>query len=294
MSIRRRLRERHLHHRELLDRLLLPVTSVEQNPDSSFTLSKWYLDAIGDDGDVLIAYAAEVRWRALAIRYTSTLVQRAGSETRVRATLRRADSPSFSDGALTWASPALEVAGRWKPLESEARDTILARDEGRVEWRCHVPRARAEIEIAGEPPIRGLGYAEHLTLTLAPWRLPIDELWWGRFLSEDASLVWIDWRGPHSHQLVLLDGCAIGPARIDENGLTAEDGSMSLALESPRVLREGALGKTALSILPAVETVLPVRILATEETKWAARGTLHRGSSTTRGWAIHEVVRWPC
>lgn len=269
-------------------------TTPRDEPASTFELSKWYLDAIGDDGDVFIAYAAEVRWRALSIRYTSTLVQRAGSETRVRATLRRADPPSFSGPRLTWASPSLDVAGRWDPLEPEARSTILDREDGSVVWRCHVPRAHAQIDLAGEAPIVGFGYAEHLTLTLAPWRLPIDELLWGRFLSDDTSLVWIDWRGPHRRQLVLLDGRELGPARIDERGLATEDGALALTLEAPRVLREGALGKTALSILPAVETVLPVRILATEETKWAARGTLHRGGKRTQGWVIHEVVRWPC
>ena len=265
-------------------------------PRSSFELSKWYLDCVSDDGDVIIAYAAEVRWRALAIRYTSTLVRRAGEETRVRATLRGADAPSFEGfegGAIAWSAPSLDVAGRWEPLEGPAEDTVLARDDGRVEWRCHAPRARATIELAGGPPIRGLGYVEHLTLTLAPWRLPIDELWWGRFLSDDVSLVWIDWRGSHTRQVVLLGGAAAGPARIDEHGLATRDGSIALHLHEPHVLRQGALGKTALAILPAVETLLPVRILATDETKWVARGTLHRGDTRTEGLVIHEVVRWP-
>jgi hypothetical protein len=156
-----------------------------------------------------------------------------------------------------------------------------------------MPRARAEVSLADGSSVRGLGYAEHLTVTLAPWLLPIDELRWGRFLADDAALVWIDWRGPHTRRLFLLDGVPLGGAHLDDDGLATEDGSIRLAFEAPRVLREGAIGRTTLSILPAVETILPVRILATEERKWVARGVLDRGGRRSRGWVIHETVRWP-
>jgi hypothetical protein len=278
------MRHGHVHHRQLL-----PVS--EQH--GGFKLSKWYLDGVGEGGDVCIAYAAEVRWRALALQYTSTLVQRAASATRIDATLRSAPPPARDGAAITWSAPALGVSGRWTAREPEVRETILAQDDGRVEWRCLMPRADAEITLASGPPIRGFGYVEHLELTVAPWQMPIDELWWGRFLAEDTSLVWIDWRGPHRRQVVLLGGAARGPARIDEHGLEADDGALRLTLAEPRVLREGALGKTALAILPAVETLLPMRILATEERKWVARGTLHHQGRRREGWVIHEVVRWP-
>ncbi|APR79280.1 Hypothetical protein A7982_04627 [Minicystis rosea] len=269
------------------------MTRAGDEPRSTFELSKWYLDCVGEGGDVFIAYAAEVRWRALSLRYTSTLVQRAGHATHIEATLRSAPPPVIDGGVLTWAAPALDVSGRWEARAPEVRDTVLEADDGRVEWRCWMPKARAEIALASGP-IRGLGYAEHLTLTVPPWQMPIDELWWGRFLSEDASLVWIDWRGPHTRHVVFLDGEARGPAHIDERGLATADGAVRLALTEPRVLREGALGKTALAILPAVDAVLPVRILATEERKWVARGTLDRDGHHSEGWVIHEVVRWPC
>jgi hypothetical protein len=262
-----------------------------EEPRAVFELSKWYLDVVSDDGDAFIAYNAEVRWRALALAYTSTLVQRAGQETRVESTLRSAAAPVLSGGVLSWSAPALGVAGKWTSLAPPTADTILASDEGRVEWRCHQPRARAEVTFDRAPAIRGLGYTEHLTLTLPPWQMPIDELRWGRFLSEDATLIWIDWRGAHRKQLVLLDGAPLGDARIDERGVEA--GPVRLTLAEPRVLRQGALGKTALAVLPAVETVLPVRILATDERKWLARGTLEHGGVRAGGWVIHEVVRWP-
>jgi hypothetical protein len=258
----------------------------------SFALSKWYLDCVADSGDVVIAYLAELRYGALALRYASTLVQRAGAPTCVRATLLGAAPPAHEGPHLVWSAPALGASGRWEALDAEVADTVLARRDGQVAWRCLMPRARAEVALDDGPPIAGLGYAEHLTVTLAPWSLPIDELRWGRFLSEDAALVWIDWRGPHRRRVVLLDGSA-APARVDDEGLTAEDGSFTLRFEAPRLLREGAIGRTTLSILPAVETVFPTRILRTEERKWVARGVLTRGDRVSTGWVIHEVVRWP-
>jgi len=256
-----------------------------------FVLSKYYLDCVSDGGDVFIAYAAEVRWRALALSYTAVLVQRAGQETGVDATLRGAPEPAFDGDVLSWSAPALGVAGRWASRAAPVSDTILEREDGEVAWRCLQPRASAEVTFASAPPVRGLGYTEHLTVTVPPWQMPIDELRWGRFLAPGAALVWIDWRGPYAKQLVLLDGAPLGPATIDDHGLSA--GATRLTLGAPRVLREGALGKTALAVLPAVETLLPVRILATEERKWVARGALSHGGREHEGWVVHEVVRWP-
>jgi hypothetical protein len=55
------------------------------------------------------------------------------------------------------------------------------------------------------------------------------------------------------------------------------------------VLRSGRIGDTALSILPDLASLFPGRIVGLFETKWLSRGAL----GGERGWAIHEVVRWP-
>ena len=53
--------------------------------------------------------------------------------------------------------------------------------DGIVDWTCEMPRARTRIgEVCGD------GYAEVLHMTVPPWKLPIDELRWGRFHGQGA------------------------------------------------------------------------------------------------------------
>ena len=59
------------------------------------------------------------------------------------------------------------------------------------------PAAEVSVSLRGFAPLRGTGYAERILITIPPWRLPIRELRWGRWIGEAASrsVVWIDWRG---------------------------------------------------------------------------------------------------
>jgi hypothetical protein len=258
-----------------------------------FTLSKWYLDCVGGDGDALVAYAAEMRWGPLTLRYASTLRRRPGElEATAATTMREVPWPVESALDVTWSAPLLGLEGRWTGLGGPIEATVLESTEGSVRWRCIHPRARAAVTHAGER-IEGLGYVEVLTLTMAPWRLPIDELRWGRFLGERHALVWIDWRGPHSRRVAWLDGAQVDLARVDTDLVASERGQVRLSIDPGGLLRRGALGRTALAVVPAVDRLLPVRILATDETKWCARGVLDADGDMDTGWVVHEVVSWP-
>jgi len=257
----------------------------------NFELSKWYMDCVSDAGDVLVAYVAELRWGRIRLPYASVLFGRAGEAPTVLSTVRASPQPELSGDALSWACPALGVAGCWKSLAAPVGATLFESAEGRVEWRCHQPRARVEIAM-GERSVSGLGYAEHLRLTIEPWRMPIDELRWGRFVGERHSLVWIDWRGAHAKRVVLFDGSDAGPCRLDEHGVAGERGDVRLTIDEGRVLRSGSIGKTALSNVPGLGR-FPLRILAVDETKWCAPGAIEGAHGRDHGWVIHEVVRWP-
>jgi hypothetical protein len=233
-----------------------------------FHLSKWYLDCVTEDGRVFVAYSARLRWHALSLDYTTVL---GGASS-----LKPCPAPECSGDRIEWRAPKVGVEGSWLALEAPVCETLYDAD-GTVEWSCLLPRGSAQVRVGSER-LRGLGYVERLDMTVPPWRLPIDELHWGRLLTAAGSVVWIDWRGAHSKRLVLRNGAAAEPELLTR-----------LELGRGLVLRDGALGRTALSIIPKVERLFPWRILHVRETKWRSRGLLDGVS----GWAIHEEVRWP-
>ena len=226
-----------------------------------FTLRKWYLDCVTAAGEAVVLYQARLRWGPLALRYASLL----GGRTTLRAT----PEPSVEGDTVRWSAPRLAVTGTWRGLAPERRENLVPG----VEWRCVQPRARASLQIAGRE-VSGLGYVELLILTVPPWRLPIDELRWGRFCSEDRGAVWIEWRGAHPLRVALIDG------------VPADFHAGSLRLHDERVLRSGRIGET---VIPRLRRLFPARIARLSETKWVSRGEL----AGSEGWAIHEVVRWP-
>jgi hypothetical protein len=132
-----------------------------------------------------------------------------------------------------------------------------------------------------------------LELTLPPWRLPIWELRWGRFVTHGHSLVWNHWKGPRPLSFVALDGATGEAAEVSETRVVVGGSGAVLEMREPRVLRSGRLGQTALSKIPLVREHLPLRMLQVRETKWLSRAALSVDGATHEGWAVHELVRWP-
>ena len=154
------------------------------------------------------------------------------------------------------------------------------------------PKATAKVSIKNQHQLKGLGYVEHLLMSLPPWRLPLDELRWGRFLSDEDALVWIDWRGETNIKLVFLNGAQVESPEVSEHEIVLGLEETSLALDDDRIMREGPLIKTALSMIPGLQKLIPLRSLRANECKWRSRGILRRGEYLSVGWAIHEIVRW--
>jgi len=264
---------------------------LSSNP--SFVLSKWYFDCVADDGRTFIGYLAELRWKSLAIHYQSILLHPEKDGARTRSSLRRCRPPVVSRSRLTCKSPAFQIDGTWNALEPPIEATVLESDSGTIQWHCLRPRAAARVRIGKAQTISGLGYAEHVRLTIPPWRLPLQELRWGRFLSATDSLIWMDWRGPYSKRLVFHNGSAVLAGTITDQQVVLRDHEAVLDFESSCVVREGAVAKTALSIIPRVEKLFPMPVLGIRECKWKSRAVLRRsGMAVTNGWAIHEVVQW--
>jgi hypothetical protein len=266
----------------------LPDRRRARDDAAVFSLRKWYLDCVADSGELCIAYRAELAIGTARLSTASLLRFDEQRASRSRWTVRSCPEPS-GDGVLSWEAAALDLSARFEARDPPCAATLLDGADGRVRWRCTHPRAAVEMRIAGEV-LRGTGYAEVLDLTVPPWKLPIDELRWGRLLTASHGVVWIEWRGSHPQRLVFVDGRSVA-GELDEHGVRSE--TARAVLHEARVLRRGRIGDTVLSAVPGLEQLVPGRILGLEETKWRSRGTLQIGSSEEQGWAIHELVRWP-
>jgi hypothetical protein len=215
-----------------------------------------------------------------------------GEDSITRYSLRKVVVPVEDGARLRWQSKALGITGVWERLDPAFDAQIYASREGDVNWHCVHPRASAEVTLGHGVVLRGIGYVERLVMTIEPWKLPLDELHWGRFLSDSDSLVWIDWQGTRSYRLVLKNGVPRNSTRVDEMGIALE-GNEHLFLRESAVLRTGALGKTGLRGIPGLSQSFPAAVLNIRECKWRSRGEFVGGKSESSGWAIHEVVNWP-
>ena len=260
----------------------------------AFELSKWYADCVTAEGDAAIVYHAELRWLAITVHYSSLLIHGAGSPTRVLYSLRKRPAPVLQGDQISWQSPDWLVAGTWQDLGPSYSNLLFQSESGSLEWNCIAPRASAVIRVGSEPTLRGWGYVEHLRLSLAPWKLPIRRLRWGRFVNETDALVWIDWSGPYTKRVVYLNGTVVTATEISDSEIVLKDQEGVLRLDAAFVLRDGLLGSTALSVVPHLDRVFPDSVLNMRECKWLSRAVLQRpGYPDSIGMAIHEVVEWP-
>ncbi len=256
-----------------------------------FALSKWYCDCVSDEGLAFVGYWARMRWGLLRIPYTASLYKPPGDATRERYFIRPCAAPTVQDDALHWECERLGIRAVWTGRVPAVRRVLLETDEGSITWSCHFPSAQVRIDLAGNEGFSGLGYAEQLSMSVKPWRLPFDELRWGRYLSAEDAVAWIEWRGRESRQWVFHNGMELQGATVGTGHLELPNDHGILELGDAVVLREGRLASRALRTLPAARVWLPSGIRNAYETKWVARGSLTNSTRSSSGWVIHEVVR---
>lgn len=210
----------------------------------------------------------------------------ADGRARMSTSLSAGSEPRFDNGGLTWVSPPIGVEARLMPNCSGAESQL---HEG-VRWNCVMPSADAVVQLPGRT-LRGGGYGELLEITMAPWRLPIRELYWGRATCGTTSLVWIRWSGAHPLQHVWRNGVAVDATLVEDDRILLADG-MHLEMSERVVLREERLAET-LKPLRALAAIGARALHDTVERKWRSRGALFDGDRRIgEGWVIHERVEF--
>ncbi len=263
----------------------------DRNTKSEFSLQKYYVDLVTDEGHYFIGYSARLNWRAIKINYRATLHHPSFLGVKAGPSLSPRDGPVDDDSVLTWRSPTLGFDGQWRRLAPAERHVLHEDDEGVVDWTCSQPSARVQLTTASGATFSGLGYVEFLKLTIPPWRLGFRTLLWGRFVSEDHSVVWIEWQGKHDLVLLICDGQRAANPQISDNRIRCED--FELSLERADIIREDSIAETLVSKIPSVLRAAPIEFLGGKEHKYVSRGRLaFADGSNHTGWVIHERVSW--
>jgi len=247
---------------------------------ASFLLAKWYMDCVTEEGEAAILYFADLHWRAIRARIGSVLTTGPDETPVTRTSLGRYELDSSAEMILV-AHPKLKIRGCWERDAEPFRRTMYEEKEGSVIWDCVQPRSRVRVAI-GNRELIGLGYAECLRVTVSPRQLPLRELRWGRFVAENQSLAWVDWRGTHSSSVAVVDGREAALRSVTHERVVAGDAVLDIA---PGIsLRAGRLGSTILPGASGLRKLFPRSLFNIDEEKtWDREHLRSRNRSTKAG-----------
>ena len=239
-------------------------------------LTKWYADCVTPDGALFIGYVAHLTLGPLRLDYTASIeADSPGAPVRQRQSLRRGRIEADAAGVRLF-SPGLDVSGSWTGGVGTEPRRVLGTEGAEVTWQALRLAAHAEVTT----PTRGYsgtGYAEVVRLTLPPWRLPLTDLDWGRFVADDAS---------SAHTWTRMDGATV-------TEVTAPDGHATLDLGETRPIRVDSVPATLLGPFSGVlSRLLPATLRHLHEAKYLSRGQLVLDGTPHDGWVVHEEVRF--
>lgn len=261
-----------------------------------FHLNKWYLDFVSEKGEAMIFYAAGLRWQRLEVKYTSWLHYDPATGVTNRSGFKNLSFPEIDGRSLFWNDSRFGIVGRWDSIVPTLTERLFESDEGYLDWNCHQPASTVRLKI-NDRILEGKGYAEQLILTMAPWKLPMNELRWGRYGSPEDQLVWIEIKNDGKQQWVWHKGMKTPDCLItdDQIMLPAEGITLQLnrqiVLESEKKVQQ--LVNKLIRYLPGINQSMTVQFLMADECKWLSRATMQKdGEVVGNGWAIHEFVNF--
>lgn len=257
----------------------------------SCKLEKSYLDSIDDSGNCFIIYLAKLDFSFMRIWYSGLIFSDKEGNQAENSSFNRSRT-ALTNGLLSFNSKRLRIDGTWERIDSPVLKSLYT-DLGNNEliWNCHHPKALTEVRYAGNL-YKGLGYAETITLTKTQMRLPFEELRWGRFLSDNYTITWVNWKGTHPLNILFLNGDEYLDSFHKDDIVLFCNGIYKLEFSGSQKIRTGKLSRI-FSKMPLFKLFFSRMMLNAEEKKFKARTVFSKNSvNLSQGWSIYEVVTW--
>lgn len=264
---------------------------------NNFHLEKWYLDIVTENGSAMIFYAAKLKWKKWEVPYTSWLSYNKETGVTCKSKFHKVKLPKVINDNISWNDDKFNISGTWKPLSSPIKSQLFKSKEGELNWNCFQPRAKVAVKI-NDNEINGFGYIEQLTLNLIPWKLLMNELRWGRYISKGNYIVWIELiKESVKQQWLWFNGVKYENSIISDNLISIPKENISLILDKKVILEEEKkilkTVKLLLSYLPSFNNPISNSFLNADEIKWLSKATLSKnGNFVEHGWAIQEYVNF--
>ncbi len=254
-------------------------------------IEKLYLDCIDTSRNCFIIYVVRLNFFFIKIFYSALIFSDAEGNIIEKSSLKKNRIPLI-DGSMNLFNEALDISGSWERKDCSIINSLRCIDGvSELIWNCHHPKALTKVRFNGKD-FKGYGYAETLYLPIKTWNPPIEELRWGRFLSEKYTVIWINWKGKNSVNKIFLNGIEFTDALFHDNNIIFSAGAYMLEFSDIQLLRNGKISNL-FAKTPWMKTIFNGRILNAKESKYTAKAILTKNSDIlATDWSLFETVTW--
>lgn len=251
-----------------------------------FKLKKYYFDGIDKNGNALILYFAELKLLGIKIPYSSYILSN-GENSEEKSCLK---TSNIGINSSSYSNSKLKTSGTWNTNSTTISEILWQNNKSKISWNCIVPKAKFEAYIDNQL-FTGLGYSEIIELNFVPWRIPISTLKWGRFLSKNHSIIWIEWIGKQPLKKVFWNGEQIEDVEIGDNEIYFKKQNAKLIFENPISIKDEKILKIA-EKYPFLKLFFKSKFLNSREIKFKSQSTLLSPDNSEKGDSLYETVLW--
>jgi len=251
---------------------------------STFALEKWYFDTVTPEGRTFIGYSAELKLFGLKVPYAQSLVCGYDQKPELKNGFRKHEKPIVNAHNITCNTGLFQVDAE-RTQKKDIKERLYDDGKQHLIWHCLETNTNVSVHFCNKAELQGRGYVEKLSMTIKPWMLPINELWWGRFTGKRHSVVWIHWEHALPQSWLFINGQKQSEAKISREIISST--GMRLAISHQKTLIDAKPFREHTRLLGFI---LPASMRHMHEQKWLATGLLNLDGEEDHGFLIHERV----